>query len=74
MQCQYLNIEVPYCRGVYELQPKAFMGRTTISGPKIKISIQADMTKPVSLTVEYDKNASYTVSEHLPGLSSTVKH
>ena len=43
------------------------MGRTTISGPKVKISIQPDTTKPVNLVVEYDKNATYTVGEELPG-------
>jgi len=55
------------CRGVYEIQAKAFIGRTTLLGPKLLVSIQADFLKPVSLTVDYDKNAVYQAGETLPG-------
>ena len=48
------------------------MGRTTISGPKVKISVQPDSNKPVSLSVDYDKSASYTVGESLPDFTVKV--
>ena len=44
------------------------MGKDTISGPKIKVSIQPDATKPVSLAVEYNKNAKYHVGENFAGM------
>lgn len=54
-------------RGVYEIQPKALIGRQTISGPKMKISIQPDTSKPMALQVEYDRRSKYVVNEPLPG-------
>ena len=45
------------------MQPKAFVGKGTISGPKIKVSIQPDATKPVALAVEYNRNTTYTVGD-----------
>ena len=56
-------------RGVYEIQPKAFIGKITISGPKIKISIQPDLTKAVKVDVKYDKSKAIVVGDHLPGKS-----
>ena len=52
---------------MFEIQPKAFLGRTTLSGPKLKISIQPDATKPTKLDVAYDKGRKYVVSEIFPG-------
>ncbi|KAI0226091.1 Structural maintenance of chromosomes flexible hinge domain-containing protein 1 [Lamellibrachia satsuma] len=59
-------------KGIYEIQAKAFIGRTTLQGPKLLISIQADFLKPVSLTVEYDKNVVYKAGEPLPDFSVRV--
>ncbi len=56
-----------YCRGLYTLQPKAFVGKGYISGPKIKVSIQPNANKPVALEVEYDRDVSYRVGDNLTG-------
>ena len=56
-----------WSRGVYEIQPKAFIGRNTLVGPKLLVSIQADFLKPVSLTVDYNKAAVYKAGEALTG-------
>ncbi|CAH1772323.1 unnamed protein product, partial [Owenia fusiformis] len=53
-------------RGLYEVQPKAFIGRNCISGPKIRISIQPDSSKPSELVVEYDKNVEFNIGGVLP--------
>ena len=65
-----INLELcsgPVARGVYELQPKALMGRTTLSGPKVAVSIQADLTKPVCVRVECDIATTYGAGDVLPG-------
>ncbi len=54
-------------RGNYTLQPKAFIGKNILSGPKIKVSIQADTTKPIDIAVNYDEKMQYTVGETLTG-------
>ena len=55
-------------RGVYEIQPKAFFGRVIITGPKLKINIQADPSKPKSLEVDFSMPEKITVGDTLPGL------
>ena len=45
------------------MQPKAFVGKGTISGPKIKVSIQPDATKPVALAGEYNRTTTYHVGD-----------
>ena len=55
---------------MYEIQPKAFIGRNTLVGPKLRVSIQADFLKPVSLTVDYNKAAIYKAGQALPGEST----
>lgn len=58
-----------FCRGTYELQPKAFHGKAEpILGPKIQVQLQPNLMKPTSLSVEYDKKAVFTVGEKLPGM------
>ena len=54
-------------RGVYELQAKAFVGRNILSGPKLKVAIQPDPTKPISINVEYDETVTCVVGQNLPG-------
>ncbi|XP_060561375.1 structural maintenance of chromosomes flexible hinge domain-containing protein 1-like [Ruditapes philippinarum] len=54
-------------RGVYELQPKAFISAGfVLSGPKLKISVQPDPTRPSSLDVSYNTKATYTAGEIMP--------
>jgi hypothetical protein len=54
-------------RGVYEIQPKALISRQTVSGPKLRVSIQADPSRAHALHVEYDKSSTYQVAGPLPG-------
>lgn len=56
-----------HCSGDYELLIKAFVNRSTILSPPMIISIQPDLMKPVSLDVEYEKNAKAIVGEILTG-------
>ena len=54
--------------GRYEIQPKGFIGRTTISGPKIKLNIQPDSTRAATVLLEsaVDSNV-YKAGSTLPG-------
>ena len=54
-------------RGVYDIQAKAFVGRSVLSGPKLKVAIQPDPTRPVSVKVDYDSAEEYIVGQTLPG-------
>ena len=62
-----------FCSGTYEIQPKAFIGRNIILGPKLQIFIQLDPNKPVALEViEKQSDASpeklsVKAGYHLPG-------
>lgn len=50
------------------MQPKAFISAGFIlSGPKLKISVQPDPTRPSNLDVVYDPKATYTAGEDMPG-------
>ncbi|XP_053383340.1 structural maintenance of chromosomes flexible hinge domain-containing protein 1-like isoform X2 [Mercenaria mercenaria] len=54
-------------RGLYELQPKAFISAGfVLSGPKLKISVQPDPTRPSNLDVSYNNKATYTAGESMP--------
>lgn len=57
-----------HCSGTYELLIKAFVNRSTVLSPPLIISIQPDLTKPVSLDVEYEKSAKLIVGEILTGV------
>ncbi|KAL4217928.1 inactivation of X chromosome by DNA methylation [Mactra antiquata] len=60
------NFTVSAPRGVYELQPKAFvMSSTVIPGPKLKVSIQPDPTRACSLNVSYDTKATYVAGDKM---------
>ena len=63
-----------YFRGRYEIQPKGFIGRTTISGPKIKLNIQPDSTRAATVLLEsaVDSNV-YKAGSTLPGEISSVR-
>jgi hypothetical protein len=62
-------------RGVYELQPKAFISAGfVLSGPKLKISVQPDPTRPSSLDVSYNTKATYTAGEIMPGKAQKIKN
>ena len=49
------------------MQPKAFMGRSTMIGPRLKITIEADSNKAVSLELQYDQSCQHIAGESLPG-------
>ncbi|XP_042202823.1 structural maintenance of chromosomes flexible hinge domain-containing protein 1 isoform X2 [Callorhinchus milii] len=46
-------------RGEYTLQVKAFINKSTLDGPVFRLNIVPDPEKPVSLLVDYDKNATF---------------
>ncbi|XP_041360659.1 structural maintenance of chromosomes flexible hinge domain-containing protein 1-like [Gigantopelta aegis] len=51
--------------GLYDIQPKAFVNKTIVSGPKIKVNVQPDPNNPQELIVDYSKNASFIAGEKL---------
>ena len=58
---------LPY-RGTYILQPKAFISTGfVLSGPKLKIVVQPDPSRPSSLNVEYDTKYTLIVGQSMPG-------
>uniref|UniRef100_A0A4W3JAN6 Structural maintenance of chromosomes flexible hinge domain containing 1 n=1 Tax=Callorhinchus milii TaxID=7868 RepID=A0A4W3JAN6_CALMI len=46
-------------KGEYTLQVKAFINKSTLDGPVFRLNIVPDPEKPVSLLVDYDKNATF---------------
>ncbi|XP_052765757.1 structural maintenance of chromosomes flexible hinge domain-containing protein 1-like [Mya arenaria] len=60
-------------QGKYEVQPKAFISTSfVLSGPKLKISIQPDPTRPASLNVVYNTKLTLVVGQSLPEYTVTV--
>lgn len=55
------------CRGTYEIQPKAFIPEGAILGPKLRIHVQPDPTRPTEMKVDFERNASFVVGEKVPG-------
>ncbi|XP_071103421.1 structural maintenance of chromosomes flexible hinge domain-containing protein 1-like isoform X1 [Haliotis cracherodii] len=65
-------LTVSATRGVYDIQPKAFYNKSVISGPKIKLNVQSDPTRPVELQVDYSKNAAFVAGDIFPEFSVKV--
>ncbi|KAL3892332.1 hypothetical protein ACJMK2_004548 [Sinanodonta woodiana] len=59
-------------RGTYEFQPKAFRSNGVIAGPKLKIMVQPDPTRPSEMKVEYDNKAAFVVGEKMPDVTVKV--
>ncbi|XP_067835802.1 structural maintenance of chromosomes flexible hinge domain-containing protein 1 isoform X2 [Heptranchias perlo] len=52
-------------RGEYTLQVKAVINKSTLDGPVIRLNVVPDPNKPISLYVDYDKNASFVAGGFL---------
>ncbi|XP_064651819.1 structural maintenance of chromosomes flexible hinge domain-containing protein 1-like isoform X2 [Lineus longissimus] len=71
-QVNFGNLIVTAKTGSYEIQPKALYGKVALSGPKLKISVTPDAAKPVSIKLQYDKNAVYVVGFSMPSYTVEV--
>ncbi|ESO82055.1 hypothetical protein LOTGIDRAFT_135415, partial [Lottia gigantea] len=65
-QAEFSGLVVTAAPGVYEIQPKAFLQKGMLSGPRVRISVQSDPTRAFELTVDYNKSSEITVGQTLP--------
>ncbi|XP_078396761.1 structural maintenance of chromosomes flexible hinge domain-containing protein 1 [Cetorhinus maximus] len=52
-------------RGEYTLQTKAVINKSAVDGPVIRLNVVPDPNKPISLHVDYDKNATFVAGGFL---------
>ncbi|KAK3088610.1 hypothetical protein FSP39_021256 [Pinctada imbricata] len=71
-QVDFGSLIVAGSRGTYDIQPKAFLPSTQIAGPVIHIQLQPNLSRPVSLKVDYDKKASFVVGDKFPEIKVTM--
>lgn len=62
-------MSTPACQGMFELIPKAIIGKNTVTGPTITLEVQPDPFKPISVEMEFDGKA-VQAGASLPGMCS----
>ncbi|XP_057309351.1 structural maintenance of chromosomes flexible hinge domain-containing protein 1-like [Hydractinia symbiolongicarpus] len=51
------TVSTPACQGMFELVPKAIIGKNTVTGPTITFEVQPDPFKPISVEMEFNGTA-----------------
>ncbi|XP_048451713.1 structural maintenance of chromosomes flexible hinge domain-containing protein 1-like isoform X2 [Rhincodon typus] len=59
-------------RGEYTIQAKAVINKSAVDGPVIRLNVVPDPNKPVSLHVDYDKNARFVAGGFLTEFAVSV--
>ncbi|XP_060679586.1 structural maintenance of chromosomes flexible hinge domain-containing protein 1 isoform X1 [Hemiscyllium ocellatum] len=59
-------------RGEYTIQAKAVVNKSAVDGPVIKLNVVPDPDKPVSLHVDYNKNAAFVAGGFLTEFAVSV--